>query len=1267
MTTRTHSPSALRHKPRLVAFALLLFASLTAISAVGQTNTTALTGTVSDASGLRLPGSSVTLVNTATGTKASLTTKGQGEFNFVQILPGHYDVTIHHEGFNDSIQSLDLYIATPMALNVKLSVGASTSVSVEADLPSALNQVDASLGKAFNNQQISTLPYLANNTLSLLALQPGVLSFDASNVYDPRAGTINGARQDQTNVTLDGVDNNDANYGDAFTGVLRSTRDSLEEFRVTTSGANADAGRSSGAQVALQTKSGTNHIHGTAYYYYRDPAASSNNWFLKQSELNSGQPNRAAKILQHTFGATLGLPIVKNKLFFFGAYEGFKQASDTVVTQEVPLGTGNAADYGVAPGIRNGTLTYLNTGGTYTTLTPAQIAAMDNTCSAGGGCPNGPGDNAAIAAYYKQYPLSNGTSVGDGHNTGGYTFVSPSPISQITNIVRMDYNVTSKQSLFVRGNLQSDNLAATSQFPGQLPTSNTYGNSRGIAAGHIWSINDHLTNNARYGWTRYGNNIQGGLNSNYVTFATANGALTPLSPTTSSNQLIENTNNFADDFSITKGRHTIQFGGNDRLIYNSRLLNLYKFASGSVGVTGLTTVGIANKGVALDASAAGYPAIATSFNTSYDFAVSELTGLLAGANEYQNYSVSGNSLVPLPIGTVRTHHFKNFEQEYYVQDQFRVTPKLTLTAGIRYSYLGVPYETNGQQVKLNIGPAEFLKTRIADMNQGISYNPVLEELPAGKANNAPDYWTPSKLDFAPRFAFNYAPDSKTSIRGGFMIAYDHFGMAVVDLQNDSGSYGLNSLYSSAATQTVATDPRFTAANAPPLQLIPTPPSGNLPFPYVIPFSVSSGLDAIDDTLRAPYAEIFNLSVQRDLRKGLTLTATYTGRLGRHIISLVDDGQPLNLYDPGSNQSWYQAADIMDKAKDAGVSVGNFPSMPYFQDIFPNATYTTNGVTYHGTQAVYGQLVRGADSMSPLYTLDNNAANSAGGTLKNRFFHPQAEIGVATESSIATSNYNALQLSVRHTLTKNFIYDFNYTYSHSLDEISNPERGSSATGNTYASGAPAVITNAYNPSASYANSDFDIRHLITADWTLALPYGHGQHFGATSSTLMNEVLGGWNVNGIAKWSSALPWLALGAAGAVTGYDFRSYDVQIAPIQNSGHHTYIKSSTGALTPNAFGNGNAAYASFRQPYAGETGQRNNLRADGYFSIDPAISKSFPTFRNQSFKLIVEVFNVTNAVRFGLPPTGNNGRSGSPSFGNYTSLLNSPRQMQFSGRYYF
>ena len=163
-------------------------------------------------------------METNTGKVSTLTSKAGGEFDFTQVVPGHYKVTVEHAGFSQEQIETDLQVATPQTLNFKLKVGDTQTVDVEAPaIATTLNQTDATLGKAFDNQQIEQLPYLANNTLSLLALQPGVVSLDATNTTDVRAGTINGARQDQTNITLDGTDNNDTNNGYAFTGVLRAT------------------------------------------------------------------------------------------------------------------------------------------------------------------------------------------------------------------------------------------------------------------------------------------------------------------------------------------------------------------------------------------------------------------------------------------------------------------------------------------------------------------------------------------------------------------------------------------------------------------------------------------------------------------------------------------------------------------------------------------------------------------------------------------------------------------------------------------------------------------------------------------------------------------------------------------------------------------------------------------------------------------------------------------------------------------------------------
>lgn len=1223
----------------------LVLLGTAATPSFAQTNTTALTGTVTDSAGLRLPGSTVTLLNAATGTRDSFDTRNQGEFNFPQVVPGHYTVTIHHEGFADQVQNLELLIATPRALNVQLSVGGGKeTVTIEADLPTSLNQVDASLGKAFNELQIQNLPYLANNTLSLLALQPGVVAFDASNTTDTRAGAINGARQDQTNITLDGVDNNDANFGYAFTGVLRTTRDSIDEFRVTTSGANADSGRSSGAQVALQTKSGSNHVHGSAYYYYRNPGAS-NQWFNKQAQLNSSQLNRPAKILQDTFGGTLGLPILHDRLFFFGAYEGYKQSSSSVVTRTVPLG------------LRNGTVSYLNTTGGVTTLTPAQIASMDKGCRATGACPNGPGVDAAAVAYFNLYPTANAVA-GDGYNTGGYTFASPAPVSNITNIARVDYNLTQNQHLFLRGNLQGDNTLDTLQFPGGVPVSNSYGNNRGLAGSHIWSINDHLINNFRYGWTRFGNARKGGVSSDYVTFA----ALSALTPTTSSTILLENTHNLADDFTITKGRHTIQVGANDRLVYNQRTLTNTLYKNANVTQSYLDVGSIANQHTNLDPQDSNLPKVASSFNTSYDQAITAATGLITYASQYVNYGVSGTSLTPLAAGTVPTRTFRNFEQEYYAQDQFRITPKLTLTAGLRYSYLGVPFETNGQQVRPTTSLSDFLDARVAGMQVGTSYNARIAVAPGGKANGAKDFWTAQTKNFAPRLAFNYSPDGKTSVRGGFMLAYDHFGQGAVNVYNDSYSFGLSSQYaSSVGTSNVNTAPRFTSATAVPTSITPTPSAGGS-FPVTNTGGLGYITQSFDDKLRTPYSEVFDVSVQREVHKGLTLTGTFVGRLGRHLLMSRDVAMPLNLSDAASGQTYFGAMTQLDQLYDAGRSIGSVPNIAYWQDMFPNASFTTGGVTYRGTQAVYGRLSRGNETAT-LYTLDGGTTASPAGQ-SYRFFHPQFS-SLYAQSSIGSSNYNGLQLSLRHTVNRSFVYDFNYTLSKALDMGSSPERGTSLTALTTSS-APNTVINTFNPSQMYGVADFDARHAINADWTIAVPFGHGQRFGAASGRWMDELLGGWTLAGLTKWNSGLPFSSVGNVGWGTNWNNRSYNVQTAPITNTGHHTYIPSSTGVITVSAFQDGAAnAFSKVRQAYVGETGQRNKFRGDGYFSVDPSVSKSFRTFESQSFRLTVDVFNALNSIRFSTPATGS--AAPTSNFGRYSTLLNSPRQIQFSGRYYF
>src|SRR5216684_7519523 len=369
-----------------------------------QSATTSLRGTVYDSKGAVVSGAAVTIANNQTGFSRTAKTGSQGEYQFVQIPPATYVVTVAATGFATlKEESVRLMVSTPATLNFTVVVqGQTVTVEVAGTAP-LVNTTDATLGHAFGTEKLENLPFEGRDPVGILSLQPGVVFVGGDLVnqaIDSRGGSVNGARSDQTNVTLDGVDNNDQLLGLAFQGAVRSTLDSLQEFRVTTSNSNADSGRSSGAQVSLVTKSGTNRVHGSAYEYNRSKIGEANDWFNKKSQLESGLPNEPPHLVRNTFGATVGGPIVKDRIFFFAAYEGQRTHENQQITRVVP-----SAD------LRNGIVSYVCDAtdpscpaSGIVTLQPSDLAQLDPNCSTpvpgfpSGTCPLGPGPNPAVMA-----------------------------------------------------------------------------------------------------------------------------------------------------------------------------------------------------------------------------------------------------------------------------------------------------------------------------------------------------------------------------------------------------------------------------------------------------------------------------------------------------------------------------------------------------------------------------------------------------------------------------------------------------------------------------------------------------------------------------------------------------------------------------------------------------------------------------------------------------------------------------------------------------
>ncbi|MGH9939784.1 MAG: carboxypeptidase regulatory-like domain-containing protein, partial [Blastocatellia bacterium] len=473
----------------LVAF--LAFCSLTCLA-----QNTVISGTVTDQRAAAVAGATVTVTNNATGATRAVTTTAEGFYQFPQLAPGAYAVRAEAAGFKAVVRNnTQALVNTPLTLNLAFTdVGAVTDTVTVTGGESTLNTSDATIGATFNSTKVAELPLSARNVPDLLSLQTGVTPRTGSTTDNDRGGHVNGARSDQSNVTLDGVDVNEQQLGTAFFSVLRLTPDSLQEFRVTTTNANADQGRSSGAQVSLVTKSGTNQFHGSLYEYHRNTVTSANDWF------NNKDGVARPALIRNNFGGSIGGPIKKDRLFFFFNYEGFREAKGQSVIQEVPL-----------PALGQGIVRYYTEDGAsdpscpsgtpagVRCLTPAQIGQFYTAA-------NGvsPGANsaalAALADAARRYP-ANSSAVGDGLNSAGFRFNASAPVSQNTYILKLDANLTSKQSFFARFNYQND-VATGVRWLSDTTAPEQWIHPKGVAVGHSWTINNSLVNNFRYGLTR---------------------------------------------------------------------------------------------------------------------------------------------------------------------------------------------------------------------------------------------------------------------------------------------------------------------------------------------------------------------------------------------------------------------------------------------------------------------------------------------------------------------------------------------------------------------------------------------------------------------------------------------------------------------------------------------------------------------------------------------------------------------------------------------
>jgi hypothetical protein len=1233
-------------------------------------------GVVTDSTGGLVTGATVDLDNPGRGLHFSTTTDDLGSYQFQRVPPATgYTLVFTKVGFRKlTLSDVALGVNVTETRNAALELGdVSQAIEVHADSEATLNTTDASIGNNIDTTRLRDLPaQFRNSPAALLGLQPGVTPNTAEG--ETQVGSVTGSRVDQTNIMLDGLDVNDNTIGQAFTMVGNAPIDSIQEFRTVTANDGAEQGRSAGGQVMLVTKSGTNDWHGSAREYHRNTVTAANSFFNNKN----GLPR--PPLIRNQFGGNVGGKIIRDKLFFFFDYDGLREAASSSNLRTVPL-----------PNLLNGEIAYLNDSGGVSQLSAAQVQALD---------PQGLGASQAVLGLWKnRYPAANTTDAGDGLNTGGFTFTTPTHNVEDDYVSRIDYVINENHKIFLRGNLARGTVDdffnhAIKQFP-----SDTAVNSRVLqrdytyVIGYTWNLTSTKINQFGFGVSNQYLNFPFLFAPTAPNFYTFNGFVSsPFQNFTNAQSRKVPTPVFRDDFTYIRGKHTMFFGGTFKPIrdHETQITDINS-----------TVIGLGGNTLNLDNSALRPGDIdpASDSVALYDAAFAALLGRFASVNTVFDYSRDGQPL-PNLTGTRRT--YATNESELYAQDVWRIRNDLTVTYGLRWEYHSVPYETHGLEATSSVDFHQFFAQRIANAAQGISgisAEPFYSFDLAGQANHRPGYYHPDYHDFDPRVGIAWNPsfthgllgdvfgNRKTSIRLGGGIVHDRVFTTLNFILNQASF-----IFDSTNTipfgvpgnpgASFTSDPRFVDLNTlpatPPAPVITRPDT-----PFVDaggnPTGTAAGnvsFAAMDQHFKTPYEYTFSLGVQRELPGHLILEADYVGRLGRKLLAQADYSQILNFKDPTSNTFLRQSFGTLEAQIQAGLPGSQVTTQPWFENQMNSAISNNFGQFGVNTCADYAQAVFGVNIPTctrlaralefNLFQI-GDISDTVQQLLANGLLNPNVGLSAqvpynAVLGNYSSSNYNALLLTLKKTFSNNLQFDFDYTLSHSIDNQSTNQRQIFGFGGQ--------VCDLQNLRACRASSDFDARHIISANWIYNLPVGRGQHFGRNMSRGLDALVGGWEVTGIWSWHTGFPF-SLNTGSFPVGFTNDSPPLLIGPKSALASHIHTDAD-GNLQ--FYKDPEAAIGAMGFPEGGNTGSRNSINGPGFTNVDLGILKNFalPWKEGHRLQFRADMFNAFNNVDF-APPSSilfgpQFGNINAPTqFGRVTGTVNAARVIQFALRYDF
>ncbi len=1187
---------------------------LAAAPAAAQGTTSRVVGMVADSSGGRIPGASVTLTNDNTGVSFASVTGESGTYAFDAVQVGTYTLAVELPGFKKFVSSGNsVNIGEPTTINATLTPGGVTeAVEVSAAGQVVQTETSGNLGTTFDQRTIESLPILGGrgrNPIDLVLTQPGVVS----GANTGGGVHVNGARDRSWNFTLDGIDTNESSAGGSNFSPLRTNPDALAEFKVLTGNTTAEYGRNSGGQVAMITRSGSNKLSGTAYYFDRRPEYNANEW---ENNIN-GLPKR--NFTQHMPGFSVGGPIRRNKTFFFVNNQWLKADQTRERTRTVYTADARRGVYRYAIGARTqpAGVTGASVDATGNPIVPIgtyDVAAND---------PQRLGLDPTTQRMIGLTPLPNNFNFtgGDGLNTAGFTWVAPEEEKQMDFVAKVDHTFSNRHSAFVRfskgyQNTNCDSVnTGESAFPGLPCLVNTERSPYNWAANWRWSAGPNLVNELVVGQNHFTFDfLNPSANASQPTFS---GPITIPEDFTVGNLRGVNTYQFVDNLSWNKGTHGFRLGTNMRF-------QRHTDKRGSVaGLNVAPTVNFSTATNAVDPATFGIP---TNINTQFDRPAlqSHINFLLGRVGSLSQGFVQQGAAYG-PGGTLFDFVSTYPEIDVYAQDTWKPRSNVTVNLGVRY------------EAKLSPGNPDDLISR---PNQSLA---------AGQPPSSTLRWERGKLyeddwnNVAPSVGIAWDPgrNGRSVIRGNYRMAYDRINTFLLSSNIFQSIPGI--------TASVV-NTSFGQAGGRLRQGLPSLQPTVSPNDFLQPPAVSSSsIRVVDPEFQTPITHGWAISYQHALFRNSLFEVAYVGRRAEHLYGAYNVNQAEIV-----KNGFLDAFKVVQAGGESALI--NQLLAPHTDRLATEtgsqmvrrlsaSTLSLNSVA--ALAATYGARIQSGRALTDL----------AG--LGPYFFFPYPQFlgGVNVIDSEDYSRYHALEMKLERRFARGYSYLVGYTLSRSKDTRSF-DPAFTVVGTANAQSASSTPFDIFKRDLNYAPSDFDRTHVLQAQGVWELPFGEGKRFGGNAGRAVDLLIGGWTLAGQMVSQSGRPMTVYGGSNTISNI-----------VQTPASCTGCSPNMGSVHDEG---GLVWYfspeerAKLGTPAPGEFSNvgRNYFRGPGGYFVNLSLAKRTRIRGSQILEVRADSTNAFNHPTFGFPTL----TTTSGTFGRIRdTVTSSSRNIMLGVKYYF